>query len=60
MHWFTSPLPGTDRTMVWHNGGTGGYRSFVALDRERGRAVVVLSDVASDVDDLGADLLREA
>jgi len=60
MHWITSPLPGTDRTMVWHNGGTGGYRSFVALDRERGRAIVVLSDVASDVDDLGADLLREA
>lgn len=60
MHWITSPLPGTDRSMVWHNGGTGGYRSFIALDRDRGRAVVVLSDVASDVDDLGADLLREA
>jgi hypothetical protein len=40
--------------------GKAEYRSFVALDRERGRAVVVLSDVASEVDDLGADLLREA
>ncbi|WP_433169226.1 serine hydrolase domain-containing protein [Kribbella sp. CA-247076] len=60
LHWITSPLPETERSMVWHNGGTGGYRSFLALDRDRGRAVVVLSDVASDVDDLGADLLREA
>ena len=60
MHWISSPLPGTDRTMTWHNGGTGGYRSFLGLDPERRLAVVVLSDVAHDVDDLGAELLKEA
>jgi CubicO group peptidase (beta-lactamase class C family) len=57
MFWITSPLRGTDHAMVWHDGGTGGYRSFVGLDLERKRAVVVLSDVAADVDDFAQELL---
>ena len=57
LFWITSPLPGTDHAMVWHNGGTGGYRSFVGLDLERKRAVVVLSDVAADMDDFAQELL---
>ena len=57
LFWLTSPLPGTDRKMVWHNGGTAGYRSFVGLDLEKKRAVVVLSDVAADVDDFATQLL---
>ncbi len=57
MFWLTSPLPGTDHSMVWHDGGTGGYRSFVGIDLERKRAVVVLSDVAASVDDFGTKLL---
>jgi hypothetical protein len=44
--------------MVWHNGGTGGYRSFIGLDLERRRAVVVLSDVAVSVDDFATELLE--
>jgi CubicO group peptidase (beta-lactamase class C family) len=28
--------------LLWHNGGTGGFRSFVGLDPARGTAVVVL------------------
>ncbi|TWD81408.1 CubicO group peptidase (beta-lactamase class C family) [Kribbella amoyensis] len=59
MFWLTSPLGGTGRNMVWHNGGTGGYRSFLGLDLERRRAVVVLSDVAVDVDDFAEKLLEE-
>lgn len=58
LFWFTRSLPGTDHTMTWHNGGTGGYRSFIGLDLERGRAVVMLSDVAADVDDIATELLR--
>jgi CubicO group peptidase (beta-lactamase class C family) len=57
LFWITSRLPGTERNMVWHNGGTGGYRSFVGLDLERKRAVVVLSDVAADVDEFATELL---
>jgi CubicO group peptidase (beta-lactamase class C family) len=60
LFWFTSPLTGTDHQMVWHNGGTGGYRSFVGLDLERKRAVVVLSDVAADVDAFATKLLAES
>ncbi|MBD5655907.1 MAG: beta-lactamase family protein, partial [Candidatus Eremiobacteraeota bacterium] len=40
--------------IVWHNGGTGGFRSFIGLDGARGRAVVVLANEFSDrVDALG-------
>lgn len=41
--WLTSPLGRTGRTVTWHNGGTGGFRSYVGLDRARGRAIVAVS-----------------
>jgi D-alanyl-D-alanine-carboxypeptidase/D-alanyl-D-alanine-endopeptidase len=43
----------TYRGIVWHNGGTGGYRSFLGLTDDRRRGVIVLSDSAVSVDDLG-------
>ena len=43
----------TRRGIIWHNGGTGGYRSFLGFDAERRRGVVVLCNTAFDVDDLG-------
>jgi CubicO group peptidase (beta-lactamase class C family) len=43
--------------IVWHNGGTGGYHSFLGLDKKRGVAVVVLSNSAHDIDDIGMHLL---
>ncbi|MDC7120036.1 beta-lactamase family protein [Cellulomonas fimi] len=46
-----------DGTTTWHNGMTGGFASFVGLDRAARRGVVVLSDVASSVDALGTRLL---
>ena len=49
--WFT-----TDG-VTWHNGMTGGFSSFVGLDRESERAVVVLSDTAVNLDALGMSLL---
>jgi serine-type D-Ala-D-Ala carboxypeptidase/endopeptidase len=44
--------------IVMHNGGTGGYRSFIGYDPEMGVAVVVLSNTAGDVDDIGLHLLN--
>jgi serine-type D-Ala-D-Ala carboxypeptidase/endopeptidase len=44
--------------IVFHNGGTGGFRSYVALVRQRGIAVVVLSNSDAEVDSLGSELLR--
>ncbi|QIK75891.1 serine hydrolase domain-containing protein [Nocardioides piscis] len=42
----------------WHNGGTGGYRSFAGFRPERGDAVVVLSNQARSVDLVGLRVLR--
>jgi D-alanyl-D-alanine-carboxypeptidase/D-alanyl-D-alanine-endopeptidase len=44
--------------VLWHNGGTGGYRSFLGLMPESGRAVVVLSNSFHSVDELGHTLLK--
>jgi CubicO group peptidase (beta-lactamase class C family) len=44
----------TSRTgIVWHNGGTGGYRSFLGFTADRQHGVVILSNTAVDLDDLG-------
>ena len=44
-------------TITWHNGETGGYHSFVGLDKKRGKGVVVLSNAHSPIDDIGFHLL---
>jgi serine-type D-Ala-D-Ala carboxypeptidase/endopeptidase len=50
---------GKDREIIWHNGGTGGYRSFVGFDPRARTGVVVLTNVSTPagVDDLGFHLL---
>ncbi len=47
------------KNIVWHNGGTGGYRSFIGFDRQIGMGVVVLSNAETPegVDDIGHHLL---
>ena len=46
------------KTILWHNGGTGGSRAFLGIDIDNQRAVVVLSNSENDVaDDLGMHLL---
>lgn len=47
-------------TLVWHNGQTGGYASFVGFSPARGVGVVVLSNTARSVDDLALTLLTGA
>ncbi|HEX7089158.1 MAG TPA: serine hydrolase domain-containing protein [Longimicrobiales bacterium] len=56
MGWHIRRAP--DRDIVWHNGGTGGYRSFLGLDLARRCAVVVLSNSSADVTGLGFHLLE--
>ena len=46
-----------DSEMVWHNGGTGGYHSFIGLDKKNRKGIVVLSNSANDIDDIGRHLL---
>jgi CubicO group peptidase (beta-lactamase class C family) len=45
------------QTITWHNGGSGGYSAYLGFDLEHYKAVVVLSDVAKSVDDIGHRLL---
>jgi D-alanyl-D-alanine-carboxypeptidase/D-alanyl-D-alanine-endopeptidase len=45
------------REIAWHNGGTGGFRSFVGYDPTGRIGVVVLSN-AGGVDDIGFHLLN--
>jgi hypothetical protein len=47
----------TVKGIVWHNGGTGGYRSFAGFTSDGRRSVVVLTNTAVDVDDLGFAVL---
>jgi len=49
---------GTGQTITWHDGLTAGYASYFGLDREHGRAVIVLSNVGNPATtDLGVNLL---
>jgi serine-type D-Ala-D-Ala carboxypeptidase/endopeptidase len=50
--WLIFRPPDQAGPVLWHNGGTGGFRSFVAVARETNTAVVVLSNIARSVDRL--------
>lgn len=46
MFWVIDFAQDSSRAMIWHNGQTGGYSSFLGLFPDKGRAVVVLANVA--------------
>ena len=56
-HIYSTPLGGG---VVWHNGGTGGYRSFIGYEPKTRIGVVVLAnaETAAGVDDIGLHLLN--
>jgi CubicO group peptidase (beta-lactamase class C family) len=56
--WIVMKLPKTDRDVIWHNGGTGGYRSFLGFVKATRTAVVVLSNSDASVDAIGFELVR--
>jgi CubicO group peptidase (beta-lactamase class C family) len=57
--WVTSTWQ-TGQTITWHDGQTGGYTSYLGLDRSHHKAVIVLSDVANPATtDVGIDLLAQ-
>jgi D-alanyl-D-alanine-carboxypeptidase/D-alanyl-D-alanine-endopeptidase len=54
--WNTVALFGTNAT--WHNGGTGGFRTFIGLDNARHRGVIVLTNSTNSPDDIGFHILE--
>ncbi|MEB3292350.1 MAG: serine hydrolase, partial [Synechococcales bacterium] len=59
--------PGFSKTpILWHNGGTGGFVSFIAIDPAQDCGVILLSNygdaIAGDntLDNIGMSLLRDA
>lgn len=55
--WMTDRVDGRDIT--WHNGGTGGFASMLALDRTRARAVLVVVNTAVAVDEIAIRVLLD-
>jgi len=44
--------------IVWHNGGTGGFHSFLGFDPKIGDGVVILHNSAAGIDDIGFHLIN--
>ena len=57
--WTQLPLRGTDHELLFHNGGTGGFRSFAGFVPAAHTGVVVLSNSARSVDALGFRILEQ-
>jgi CubicO group peptidase (beta-lactamase class C family) len=55
--WITIEVRG--RSITWHNGGTGGFRSWLGLDRDAGTGAVILSANSGGVDSAGFRLLQQ-
>ena len=56
--WLIAHPPRGAGPLLWHNGGTSGFRSFVGIARKSGTAVVALSNTARSVDRLGLRILK--
>jgi CubicO group peptidase (beta-lactamase class C family) len=52
------------KQLLWHNGGTGGYTSSMALDMENNNGIIILSNVSAfnpnmgNIDRLGFELIE--
>ena len=58
MNWIHSFKSGLPRRVIWHNGGTGGFRAYLGFTDDCQFGVFVLSNTASDVDALAVDILK--
>jgi hypothetical protein len=59
MNWIRTQSERLQQPMIWHNGGTGGFRSFLGFTEQGGLGVLILSNSSEDVDDLAIELLRD-
>lgn len=54
--WFVREVDG--EPVYWHDGGTGGYRSFLGVQPARGRGIVILAARDQEVDGIGLGWLQ--
>ncbi|MDX2184752.1 MAG: serine hydrolase, partial [Gemmatimonadaceae bacterium] len=55
LHWVTTRGPAGP--IAWHNGGTGGFRTWLGCNRVTGRAAVVMTNGDAGADDIGFHLV---
>jgi CubicO group peptidase (beta-lactamase class C family) len=58
MNWIRSTGFSTAQTILWHNGGTGGYKSYLGFTEDGQYGVVVLSNSSTSVDELGQGIVE--
>ncbi len=56
LNWFIRELGWGN--VLFHNGGTGGYRSFLAINQSTKNAVIILSNTAVSNDNIGVEILK--
>ncbi len=59
MNWIHLHGPKLKQPIIWHNGGTGGFRSFLGFTEDSRFGVQILSNTSEDVDSLALALLRD-
>lgn len=56
--WHIEPTYSNEQ-IHWHNGGTGGCRTFVGLNKKTQIGLIILSNSASEITDFGFNLINE-
>jgi hypothetical protein len=59
MNWVRVQSQRLQQNMICHDGGTGGFRSFIAFTQDSRLGVMILSNSSVDVDDLAVALFRD-
>ncbi|MHC5540152.1 serine hydrolase domain-containing protein [Singulisphaera rosea] len=58
MNWIRSFESSLSQTILWHNGGTGGFRTYLGFTEDYQYGVFALSNTANSVDSLAVDILK--
>lgn len=45
--------------ILWHNGQTGGFKSFIGLDKDNKKAIVILTNGGNTIDDIALHALHK-
>ncbi len=56
LNWFMQYVG--DEEIIWHNGGTAGFRTFIGFDPAKNTGVVVLTNSGQGADDIGFHLIN--